>query len=297
MAGAAERVVIIGGGHNGLVAAFYLAKAGFAPLLLERRDTVGGIAVTEEIHPGFRCPAITHATGPLVPEVAALTRPFGAPSPGERRITALDPDGLALRIYEDPQRTSAELAAVSRHDAQAYTDFHRCFNNIGAVLAPLLSATPPDIDILTIPDYFIFGKIGLKFRGLDRNEAFRLLRYGTMPVADLAAEWFENDLLRAAVAARGIYGSFAGPWSPGTTNGLLMQAAFGGDPLLMGGGITGITEGFAKAATAAGAQIRTNTDVRHIEVKNGQVASVVLETGDEIKAAAVISNADPQRTF
>jgi len=295
MAGSAERVVIIGGGHNGLVTAFYLAKAGFAPLVLERRGVVGGIAVTEEIHPGFRCPKIAHTTGPLLPDVAAIAgalieRPY-------RGLVALHPGGPALRIYEDPHRTSAELAAVSKHDAQSYPAFHASFKKIGAVLAPLLSATPPDIDNLKIHDYLNFGKIGLKFRGLDRNDAFRLLRYGTMPVADLAAEWFENELLRATVAARGIFGSFAGPWSPGTSNGLLMQAAFGGDPLLMGGGISRITEALAKAASAAGAQIRTNTDVRHIGVKNGEVASVVLGTGDEIKASAVISNADPQRTL
>jgi phytoene dehydrogenase-like protein len=302
MASEAGRVVIIGGGHNGLVAALYLAQAGFAPLVLERRDFVGGIAATEEILPGFRCPTVAHATGPLLPEVAATVaavydRPRALIERPYRGLVALHPDGSALRIYEDPHRTSAELAEVSKHDAEAYLEFHSSFKRIGAVLAPLLLAIPPDIDNLTIQDYFNFGKIGLKFRSLNRNDAFRLLRYGTMPVADFVAEWFKNDLLRATVAARGIFGSFAGPWSPGTTNGLLMQAAFGGDPLLMGGVVSGIAEALAKAASAAGAEIRTNTDVRHIRVKNGEVASVVLQTGDEIKAATVISNADPQRTL
>jgi phytoene dehydrogenase-like protein len=305
MARAAEHIVIIGAGHNGLVAALYLAKAGFAPLVLERRSVVGGVAGVEEIHPGFRCPVIAHATGPLLPEVAEAVMAVGErpsalterPYSLGRGITALDLDGRALRIYEDPQRTAAGLAELSKHDAGIYPEFHACFKRMSAVMAPLISNPPPDIDNLKVQDYLHFGRVGLKFRGLDSKDAFRLLRYGAMPVADFAAEWFENELLRATVAARGIFGSFAGPWSPGTANGLLMQAAFGGDPLLMGDGIGGLAQVLAKAASVAGAQIRTNANVTHIRVKNGEVASIVLETGDEIHTATVISSADPQRTF
>src|SRR5262249_8796912 len=154
-------------------------------------------------------------------DVAALTRRAqGAlPSPGGRGIIALHPDGRALRIYEDPQRTAAELTATSKHDAETYPEFHAFFKRVSAVLSPAISMPPPDIDNLTIQDYFHFGRVGLKFRGLDRKDAFRLLRYGAMPVSDFAAEWFENELLRAVVAARGTFGSFAGPWSPGTTTG------------------------------------------------------------------------------
>jgi phytoene dehydrogenase-like protein len=297
MASEARRVVIIGGGHNGLVAAFYLAKAGFAPLVLERRDAVGGIAVTEEIYPGFRCPAITHVTGPLLPEILAIVRPTGAPSPGATGIVGLHPDGNALRIYSDPQRTASELAGRSKHDGAIYPEFHACFKRIAAVLAPMVSIPPPDIDKLEVRDYLNFGRVGLKFRGLDSKDAFRLLRYGAMPVADFAAEWFEDELLRGIIAARGIFGSFAGPWSPGTTNGLLMQAGLGGDALLMGDRIGTLSVDLAKAASAAGAQIRTKSNVTQIRVKNGEVASVVLETGDEIPAKTIVSNADPKRTF
>jgi phytoene dehydrogenase-like protein len=298
MAREAERVVIIGAGHNGLVAALYLAKAGFAQLVLERRSVAGGVAGVEEIHPGFRCPAIAHATGPLLPEVVAQIAAEGAhPFSGARGIISLHPDGPALRIHPDPQKTAAGLAELSKHDAAIYPEFHACFKRISAVMAPLISTPPPDIDNLKIQDYLNFGRVGLMFHGLDPKDAFRLLRYGAMSVADFVAEWFENELLRATVAARGIFGSFAGPWSPGTANGLLMQAAFGGDPLLMGDGIGGLAEALAKAASVAGAQIRTNTNVTLIRVKNGEVDSIVLETGDEIHATTVISSVDPHRTF
>ena len=291
----AGRVVIIGGGHNGLIAAFYLAKAGFAPLVLERRNVVGGTIATEEIHPGFRCPALLHVAGPLLPDVVKDLQL--ASVIGHSRIVSFDPNEHALRIYEDPQLTASELAVLSTHDAQRYPQFHACFKNIGAALAPLVSVAPPDVDNLNIHDYLHLGKVGLKFRGLDRKDAYRLLRYGAMPVADLASEWFENELLRATVAARGIFGSFAGPWSPGTSNGLLLQAAFGGDALLMGATMDSLPATLVKAASAAGVQIRTNANVTRIHVKNGEVASVVLETGDEIATTAVISNVDPHQTF
>src|SRR5262245_55888360 len=255
----AGRVVIVGGGHNGLIAAFYLARSGFAPLVLERREIVGGIAATEEIHPGFRCPTLVHVAGPLLPDVA---KDLQLASVGRHSsIISLHPNEHALRIYQDPQRTAAELATLSSHDAQRYPQFHASFKEIGAALEPLISVPPPDIDDLRIQDYLHLGKAGLKFRGLDRKDAYRLLRYGAMPVADLASEWFENELLRATVAARGIFGCFAGPLSPGTSNGLLMQAAFGADPLLMGAGTDSIATVLAKAASAAGAEIRTNANV------------------------------------
>src|SRR5262249_19161677 len=147
------------------------------------------------------------------------------------------PDGRALRIYDDPQRTASEFATLSKHDAERYAAFHQSFTQLGAALRPFLSITPPDMDRLAIDDYLNFGKFGLRFRGLERHDAQRLLRWGPMPVADLAAEWFENELLRATVVARGIFGSFAGPRSPGTSAGLLIQAALSGDALLTGGGV------------------------------------------------------------
>jgi phytoene dehydrogenase-like protein len=304
MADSRERVVIIGAGHNGLVAAAYLAKAGLAPLVLERREVVGGIAVSEEFHPGFVCPSVMHSAGPLLPSIArdlelekhglTMIRPAV-------RVLALDRGGQALRIYEDPARTGIELTRISARDGKNFEAFHASFAHLGALIAPLLSMTPPDVDHLSAGDYLSLGKLGMQFRGLDKKDAYRLLRWGPMPVADLVAEWFETPLLRAAVAARGIFGMFAGPWSAGTSLGLLLQAAYDGHAVggasIARGGIGAISESLAKAASAAGAQIRTSADVARIHVKNGKVAGVVLENGEEVPATAVLSGADPRRTF
>jgi phytoene dehydrogenase-like protein len=299
MAGPRERVVIIGGGHNGLVAAFYLAKAGFAPLVLERREIVGGSAVTEEIHPGFRCPGLLHEAGPLLPQVVRdldLEKHGLETIPSDIHLVALHPDGHALRVYEDARRTATELAQISPKDAKAYPEFQATFQRLGRAIAPLLSMTPPDIDHLKMDDYFNLGKLGLKFRGLDKKDAYRLLRWGPMPVADLAGEWFEMELLRAVVEARGIFGMFAGPWSAGTSAGLLMQAALG-MPRMVRGGIGALTQALAKAASAAGAEIRTGADVARIRVNGGKATAVVLASGEEITARAVVSNADPRHTM
>src|SRR5262249_24492359 len=148
---------------------FYLAKAGFAPLVLERREVVGGVAVTEEIQPGFRCPVLLHTTGPLLPQIVTdlqLARHGLQIIRRDIGIVALHPDGRALRIYDDPQRTASEFATLSKHDAERYAAFHQSFTQLGAALRPFLSITPPDMDRLAIDDYLNFGKFGLRFRGL-----------------------------------------------------------------------------------------------------------------------------------
>jgi phytoene dehydrogenase-like protein len=304
MNGERKRVVIIGAGHNGLVAACYLAKAGLAPLVLERRDVAGGVAVTEELHPGFLCPAILHSTGPLLPKIAVeleLPRYGLSMIPSDVRVLALDPNGRSLRIYEDSARTAMDLSRISAHDGKSYTAFRSSFAALGRALGPVLSMTPPDVDDPGAADFLNLGRLGLNFRSLDRKDAYRLLRWGPMPVADLVAEWFETDLLRATFAAQGIFGAFAGPWSAGTSVGLLLQAAMDGHATGPGsvprGGIGSITDALVKAASAAGATLRTSTPVAGIRVKDRRATGVLLANGDEITASAVISGADPKHTF
>jgi phytoene dehydrogenase-like protein len=299
-----EKVVIVGAGHNGLVAACYLARAGVAPLVLERRGVVGGAAVTEEFHPGFRCSTLAHAAGPLLPRVArdlALERHGLTFVNTEVRVFAPAHEGPSLTIYEDTTRTARELQSLSEKDARSYPEFCESFARIGRVLAPVLDATPPSIEKPTAGELWQLGKVGKDFRKLGKRDAYRLLRWGPMAVADLAAEWFETELLRAVVAARGIYGAFAGPWSAGTSLGLLVQAALGGHPIAPAafphGGMGALTEALASAARAAGAEIRTNAGVEKVLVKGGRAAGVVLEGGEEIAARAVVSNADPRTTF
>ena len=294
-------VIIIGAGHNGLVAACYLAKNGLKTLVLEQRGTVGGGAVTEELHPDFRCSTLDHAAGPLSAQVAGDLNlsSFGLEliTP-EARVLALSPDGKSLCIYNDVGRTVKEIEKVSAKDAKNYPEFVNSFARIGKVLAPLVSMTPPLIDRPTKTDLWHLGKVGLAFRGLGKKDEYRLLRWGPMAVADLVSEWFETELLRATVAARGIHGAFAGPWSAGTSLGLLWQAALDGNAIgsasYAKGGMGALSEALASAAKAAGVEIRTLAKVAGV---NGETGKVVLERGEEIESRAVVSNADPRTTF
>jgi phytoene dehydrogenase-like protein len=297
-------VTIIGGGHNGLVTACYLAKSGLKTLVLERREVVGGGAVTEEIHPGFRVSTLDHAAGPFSPEVATDLNlsSFGLEmiTPPVRTL-ALSPDGRAICIYNDTGRTVSEIEKFSANDAKIYPEFVNSFARIGKVLAPLISMTPPAIDKPTAAEVWHLGKVGLAFRGLGKKDEYRLLRWGPMAVADLVSEWFETELLRAVVAARGIYGAFAGPWSAGTSLGLLWQAALDGSAIGSAsypkGGMGALSDALAKAVTAAKGEIRTGASVAAIVGAETDAPKVVLESGEEIESRVVVSNADPRTTF
>ncbi len=297
-------IIIIGGGHNGLVAAGYLSKAGLKTLVLERRDVVGGAAVTAEIHPGFRCSTLAHTVGPMLSHIVKdldLHRHELEILTPEPRVLALNPDGPGICIYHDTKRTINEIERLSKPDALSYPKFESSFARIGKVLAPLIAKTPPTIEKPSAGELFHLGKVGRSFRKLGKQDAYRLLRWGPMAVADLVAEWFETELLRATVAARGIFGAFAGPWSAGTSTGLLWQSALDGHPLApsssVKGGMGALTEALASAARAAGAEIRTAAPVARVNVREDRFSSVVLDNGEEISARAVVSNADPRTTF
>ena len=304
MAQAAKDIIIIGAGHNGLVTAYYLAKAGLKPLVLERREVAGGACVTEEFHPGFRASTLAQTTGPLSPQILKdlqLERhglEFIKPTV---RVFAPHSNGQSICIYEDAKRTADELTQVSAKDAQNYPDFVSTFARIGRALAPLLRMTPPNIDNLSKGELWDLGKLGLAIRGLGKKDEYRLLRYGPMAIADLAAEWFETELLRAIVAARGIFGAFAGPWSAGTSAALLLQAATDEHTIqpstFVKDGMGALSQSLAKAATEAGAEVRTNAEVASVSVRDGSAVGVVLTGGEEIPTRAVISNADPRTTF
>jgi phytoene dehydrogenase-like protein len=297
-------IIIIGAGHNGLVTASYLAKAGLKPLVLERRAIVGGACVTEEIYPDFRCSMLAQTVGPLFPQIVnglqLNSHGLELINPAVR-VFSPNANGESICIYQDTKRTVEALAGVSAKDANTYSDFISTFARIGHAISPLLSMTPPDIDKPAKSELWSLGKLGWAIRGLGKKDEYRLLRYGPMAVADLAAEWFETELLRAMIAARGIFGAFAGPWSAGTSAALLLQASTDGNAIapstLVKGGMGALTQALVKAATAAGAEIRTSADVAAVQIKDGQATGVVLASGEEIFARAVISNADPRATF
>jgi phytoene dehydrogenase-like protein len=297
-------VVIIGGGHNGLVTAFYLAKAGFKPLVLERRAQPGGAAITEEFHPGFRCSILAHVAGPIRPDIA---RDMQLEKHGLKLITpeigvvSLSPTGRALMLFNDARKSAQEIGKFSQKDAAKYPEFQNSLGKMGRVIGKALTLAPPNIDDPSKGDLWGMLQTGRAIRKLGKKDMYRLLRWGPMAVADLVAEFFETELLRATIAARGIFGTFFGPWSAGSSLVLLIRAAGdehpAGSAFFAAGGIGSVTRAMAAAARQAGAEIRSSAEVIEVRVKDGAATSVVLSTGDEISAKAIISNADPKRTL
>src|SRR6266849_4222215 len=299
-----QRVVLIGGGHNALITAFYLARGGFKPLVLERREMVGGGAITEEFHPGFRASTLAHTLGPLRADVARDLQldnfdcEILYPDP---RVFAPTPDGKALLFYNDVARTAAEIARISAKDSTKYAQFALSLEKTARFFTQLTSITPPAIDKPTPEDLWSFLKTGRSLRRLGKSGIFDLLRWGPMAVADFVAEFFETELLRAVIAARGIFGTALGPWSAGSTAVLLLRAAADAHPVgsaaVPRGGLGSFSRALAESAKLAGAEIRTDAEVRHILVKDGAVTGIVLTGGEEIVVEAVVSGVDPKRTF
>src|SRR5947209_4766347 len=216
-------------------------------------------------------------------------------------VVALSAEGRALPLYSDAGKSAQEISKFSQKDATAWPEFQQSLEKIGRVIGEALKLAPPNIDDPSKGDLWGMLQTGRALRKLGKKDLYRVLRWGPMAVADLAAEFFETELLRAVVAARGIFGTFLGPWSAGSSLVLLLRGA--GDPQPAGsawfvaGGMGAVTQAMAAAAKKSGAEIRTGADVVQIRVKDGAANGVVLGSGEEISARAVISNADPRRTL
>ena len=299
-----QKVVVVGGGHNALIAAFYLARGGFRPVVLERREMVGGGAVTEEFHPGFYASTLSHSLGPLRGDIAREMRleryklEVFRPDP---RVFAPAPDGRGLLFYGDAAKTGGALSHLSAKDATKYTEFAETLEEFSSVFEQVASITPPGIDHPSPEDFLNLLRTALNVRSLGKRGIFDLLRWGPMAVADFVAEFFETELLRAVIAARGIFGEALGPWSAGSTAVLLLRAA--ADPNPVGsarfprGGLGEFSRALSEAAQKAGAEVRTRAEVAKIRTKNGAVSGVTLANGEEIACQAVVSGVDPKRTF
>ncbi len=297
-------IVILGAGHNGLVAAFYLAKAGFKPLILERRPAVGGCAISEEFHPGFRCSRLAHSVGPVRPDIVQdmdLAKHGLKTYASDARVLSLSADGKPLVLYGDIGKSQQEIARSSPKDAANYAEFQKSLVRIGEVANLLIRMTPPDLEDPAAGNLLELVKAGRKVRGLGDKDLYRMMRWGPMAVADLVSEWFDTELLRATIAAQGIFGTFLGPWSAGSSATLLLRCGSDGNPAgpasYVVGGVGALTAAMAVAAISAGAEIRTSCEAVSIKVKDGSATGVVLANGDGIDARAVISNADPKRTL
>ena len=297
-------VIVIGGGHNGLVNAAYLAKAGKKVLVLERRHVLGGAAVTEEIIPGFLFSECSYVVSLLRPEII---RELDLPRHG-LEILPLDgtfspmPDGNHLWRMNDHAKSIREIRRHSRVDAEAYDEFSKMMTPMCRFVKPMLSMVPPDPTTLNPRDLKQLHFLMQRFRELSSDERYTLIQLMTMSSADFLDQWFETDVLKATMSASGIIGTFLGIRSPGTAYVLLhhymgeIDGAFRSWGFSRGG--TGaISNAIAAAAREAGVEIRTKAPVGKILVKNGRAAGVVLQSGEEIGANVVSSSVDPHLTF
>jgi phytoene dehydrogenase-like protein len=296
--------IVIGGGVNGLTCAAHLGKTGLRTLLVEQRDRVGGCAAESELAPGFRVPTLAHATGPIRSDVVEELQLYvHGLDFGDTPITvsALSPDGRALVVWDDPRRTAEGLREWSAKDAAAWPAFHSSLQRIGALVAGLFIAAPPSVDAPTTRDVFELLQTLRTFRSMPKADQWRLLRWGPMAVADLVGEAIENELLRATIAADGVFGAMLGPWSAGSGLQLLLMhanraVAWPAGRVVARGPIT-VARALERAAQRFGVDIRTAARAHRINVHDERVVGVTLESGETFESRAVISAVDPKRTF
>jgi phytoene dehydrogenase-like protein len=297
--------IIVGGGHNGLVTAAYLAKAGLRVLVLEARELVGGCAVTEEIWPGYRVSTASYLSslmqGKIVRELE-LERFGYVVDPKDPAFFSPFPDGRHLFMWQDRARTIAEIAKFSKRDAETYPKYEEHLERLATVAESLLLTTPPDFPPRGAGDFIEYLKLAGRLRGLSRNEVVGLVKVFTQSAADFLNEWFESEEIKVTLATDGVIGANGGPRSPGTAY-ILLHHCMGGAGGVRGlwgfvrGGMGAISEAIAASARSKGALIRTNATVEKILVRHGHARGVVLHDGEEIEAPIIASNLDPRRTF
>ena len=295
--------IVVGGGHNGLTTAAYLARAGLSVCVLERRDVLGGACVTEELWPGARVSRASYVVSMLQPRIVKdlELRDFGYRAlPLDPAYAALTPDG-PIFFFNDTARTQASIAPFSQRDADAYAGFEELLVKAGDFLRPMLMREPPALGSKRPGDLLSLLREGARASGLGRNDVHDLVRIFTMSVGDLLDDWFETDGLKGSLASTGVVGVWAGPRTPGTAYNLLHHALgeLDGVPGAWGqviGGMGAISTAIARSAEAAGAVVRTGAEVARIDVRDEVAVGVTLTNGEELRAPIVASGAHPKTT-
>lgn len=296
--------IIIGGGHNGLICAAYLAKAGRKVLVLEKRHVLGGAAVSEEVFPGFTFSVASYVVSLFRPHIIReleLAKHGYEVIPMDCSFLPL-PDGNSLARWADGQRSRREIARFSKKDSEVYPEFSRVMTHMGKLAKAVIDHPAPDITSYNPKEIANLLRLGNAFKDLGPDLFHLNTKLVTMSALDFLDQWFESDVLKAPMSVSGIIGTFQGVRSPGTAYVLLHHYMGQLDGVFRSwgfskGGTGGVSMACARAAMAFGAEVRTEAPVKNVIIKNGTATGVVLDNGDEISANVVISNLDPNRTY
>jgi phytoene dehydrogenase-like protein len=298
--------VVVGGGHNGLTAAAYLARAGLSTLVLERREIVGGCCVTEEISPGCRASTTSYIASMLRPKIISdlKLREYGLRMvPCDPSLQVPFPDGQAIPWWANRERAVAEFRKISRRDAETFIRVDDQLRKLARYLQPFFLQPPPEPEMNSANGWWDIFRIGKHFRGISAQEVAQLIAFLTGSLGDFLDRNYESDKLKTLFLANNVYGKHGGPYQPGSALGLLFHLLSGGEDEVQGfyghvmGGMGAITQALATAGKKMGVDIRTAVPVAHIDTRNCRVRGVVLEDGSEIRSRIVLSSADPKRTF
>lgn len=289
--------IVIGAGQNGLAAAARLATAGKKVLVLERMDKIGGLCAPIEFHPGYKVPGILHDEGLIQPSTLqklALER-HGLELRDVPPIFLAEPAGKGILLHRDANAAEPELAARSRHDADAYKRYRAFFAKLRPLIADLMTSPPPPLSPKGAGDYWEIAKKGLKLWRLGRHDTLELMRVAPMCVADFLNEQFETPLLVEGLAAPAVLATWAGPWSAGTNTNLILHEAAPGRQIK--GGPAALIAALEKAARSAGAEIRMGAEVKRIRVEQGRAVGVTLASGETLDASLILATSDPKKVF
>ncbi len=298
--------IVVGGGHNGLTAAAYLARAGLSTLVVERREIVGGCCVTEEIAPGCRVSTTSYIASMLRPEVISdlRLRDYGLRMvPCDPAIQVPFPEGHVVPWWADRGRAQAEFKKISPKDAETFVEVDDQLKKLARYLQPFFMEPPPEIDTRSMRGWTDLFRVGKKFRGISSDEISQLISFLTGSLGEFLDHNYESEKIKTMFLANNVYGKHGGPYQPGTAIGLLFHLLSGGEHELQGfyghvmGGMGAITQALSASGQKLGVEIRTSAPVAHIDVRDGRARGIVLEDGTEIRGRIVLSNADPKRTF